>query len=466
MNFHRPQGTSINDRQDMAMQGNQNFNFKKEEDPINSGQNLLFSKSPKEIESGILLLQSFFFSQKDFCVEIIRPETLQRLNELCCNEEIHFLLKNKILELVLLLCESNTTFIHKFWILNLYKKLLDILKEDICSVNLESPIKILSKMAKWTDAARSVLIQNDFLNILVNKISSNGPVLSSSDYYFVFFGISCLLEKNKENTELIVGIINIICNFILNSNASNEVLAQALLALSSALYSCENIHQCASFLQISQFSVEILSKIKIEEARLEIVEFICNAIFMFDESAQIFLDLKIFDLFYMICQDPSDHLIIKCISATTNCLLSSPNASNDLDNSNFLETLYQYLQTGSNKVKQDVLNLFQVILSFNNKYFNQEFALKVLEKYNVIEIFADFLTLDGRDKAYVLLTCLSAIYSAIMIYSHTNHPKPTPPIMLMMDQSNYLELQRLTEYNERDVQNYATLIIEEIRPYI
>ena len=61
---------------------------------------------------------------------------------------------------------------------------------------------------------------------------------------------------------------------------------------------------------------------------------------------------------------------------------------------------------------------------------------------------------------------LSIFYSAIDLFSKNGSEMPSPPIKIMMEESNYERLQFLAEFVDESIRNLADIIQKEVSKFI
>ncbi|KAK8882188.1 hypothetical protein M9Y10_044828 [Tritrichomonas musculus] len=446
---------------------------------IIAAQKQIASASEKDILSGVLTLHSLLVTQEDVCLQFINDQTIQRLIELVKSTDSDFQIKNQILGFVSSLCKVEKTFTHKFWHNELQTVLIAIISEDSPSVLLTPPIEILSEMANWTKISFNILINNfNLINILLRKLTLP---LSIPDQYGVLNGLSSLLgSKWPKSDAYVIEIIKALYSLLANSNLNDQILGKTFKVISLALgtsnededepVSAQNdpILQNIDLRPLCQSAVELLQTRKRGQTQVEIIEFMCNAVYRSDEIANIFLELNTLDIFHKLCRLASEDSIIQTLITVSNCLISSPNTNNFLFNSKYLNDAAQYLHYGTQKIKIEALRMFNNIIFLKSRFFNATFARNVLEKYDILDVLGDFLHIDESDSASMLIlcTCLNCIYSSIVIYQTTGCEMPSPPIQLMLEESNYEEMMKLSEFNELTIQELATLIKNEVKPFV
>lgn len=466
----------IHQRQSENLQPN--YIYTGNESPITSGQQLISSASQKDISSGVLILQSVLKTQPKLCLQSINDETIDKLISLISNSDIDFQLQNQILEFMADLSKADKRITHMFWNKDFQQILIGILSEENPSVLLTAPIIILSEMANWTKLSFDILFENHFFDILSSKLSRP---LSIFDQFGVLHGIYSIVNTKWPKPENFYNtIITSICSYIMSNELTDQILGEAFKIISSALGSSKTDETDESpqsdrllndfdFAPICSYAISELQKRKRSDTRVQLVRFICDAIYRNDCLANIFLDLHIIDVFHELLKLPSEEFVINALSAVRNCLIASPQTLSYLDDSDFLHDAFQYLMFGTQKMKFEAMSMFEMILSSQNKFFNAEFGRKVLDQFDLISVLTDFLQLDESENILIIYDCLSCIYSCIHIYNVTGWEQGNPsPIIkaFLEDELIYESLLRLTEYNELSIQGLANLIKKEVTPFL
>ena len=62
--------------------------------------------------------------------------------------------------------------------------------------------------------------------------------------------------------------------------------------------------------------------------------------------------------------------------------------------------------------------------------------------------------------------CLSLINSAIDLYTKNGREMPSPPIKMMLEESNYERLQSLADFVDESIRNLANIILKEVGKFI
>ncbi|OHT09687.1 hypothetical protein TRFO_21301 [Tritrichomonas foetus] len=460
------------ERQNTAFQNNHDFTM--HDPPIVFAQQLIASDSQSDNAAGILILHSLLKTHETSFMKNIEEKTLKRLAEIASNNNNDFQLRNQVLNFISDLCKFSSSYTHAFWHIGFHQYLLSILNDPNQPILLTAPIEILSKMAVWTTFSKHALLQLGFLDLLLKKL---GEPLTIPDQYGVLFGLASIQEPvdNKSNQNIITveqmyTIFNGVAYHIQNSNLTDQILGEAYRVIGTTMGISGNypefLPKISNIEEFCKYTVELLKSRNRQDTRVKIVEFICNAIYQFDEIAQIFLKHDIINIFYDLSNTASEQLILVLLTTISNCIYSTDSTVSYLSESGFLSRSFDWLRAGSIKVKGDALRLFHNILNRDDKFFNSDFAMQVLNKFELLDEFCQFLILDEYESNLLLLTSLTCIYNTIKIYNDAESEMPSPPIQKMLEEDNFEEINRLVNYNEQLIQQKAFLILSEIKPFI
>lgn len=449
----------------------QSYQITGNENPIKSARDQIASTSQNDISSGILTLYSLLITQKDICLKIIDDKTIKRLVAIIGDNDIDFQIKNKTFEFIFELCknEKKNKLTHLFWNEKLQEEIMKIISDDNPSVFLAAPIGILSLMANWTKAAYFKLVNDiGLMNLLLHKLTL--PI-SIPDQYGVLNGLSSLLvlEPSNSDNKHLIEVVHSVFHHISESDLNDQVLGKAFKVIGAALGAANDKSlEDLDLSPICQSAVQILQKQKRKDIQIEIVEFMCNAVYGSNKFASILLELGILDIFHKLFSFAPEKLMIQILITISNCILSTQETADHLSKSEFLKDSVEYLHYGTEKVKIEAFKLFDNIMYAENDFYNASFAFGVLSNFDILEPLSEFLYLDENDSESMTLIwkCLSIFYSAIDLFSKNGSEMPSPPIKIMMEESNYERLQFLAEFVDESIRNLADIIQKEVSKFI
>ena len=126
-----------------------------------------------------------------------------------------------------------------------------------------------------------------------------------------------------------------------------------------------------------------------------------------------------------------------------------------------LADAYEYLKNGSIKVKIESLYFFQNI--FNYEFLIQQNNIAIFDSLpDFFTTLSDILFLE-QEKNMVILSCLQLFFNAILMYEHFNYPQLSPPILSLIKNDGFDEMEALSFSENKDIVIISGEILKRIK---
>lgn len=427
---------------------------------------MTFSTSPMEVDSGIINLRSLI-SSGQYEIDPNDELIFQKLYKIITDNDVCLRIKQHALELISEMCQANPIAKRKFWHTKIQIKLLEYLSDKNTMINFSTIVDILSMLVEWTSTSMIKLLEMNYLGILIDNLSCNSmSVLESA-----LNGILHVINNNNINFfKLKINVddyVKLIFNGLLNFIDSEYLL------LDTTGKTFEILNCIISYMNIDLDILDKPLKKGLEILRnndqhkrtsliTTIISFFCNCIYNSNEFAYFLIHEGILDIFHKLLNlNYNDELIINSLKTISNCSCISIQLKSIIAESPLLADAYEYLKNGSIKVKIESLYFFQNI--FNYEFLIQQNNIAIFDSLpDFFTTLSDILFLE-QEKNMVILSCLQLFFNAILMYEHFNYPQLSPPILSLIKNDGFDEMEALSFSENKDIVIISGEILKRIK---